>query len=362
MRKLLRPHSPFDIQPDSLIFSDLHLHERKEFEQVDKKTGLNSRLVEGLNILQQIIDILRSHPEIKWVYSLGDLFELKDKVPSHLLIECNKMLSEIEKGEVLHTALLGNHDFNLPKYPIAKLFDLCLITLTQMITRIDGVKIGFIPYERKFEDFLTDLKGINSQNPDIVFFHQEIPGVTYETGREIPGRMDSYFFNPGTLYISGHIHKVQMCGNVQYVGSPYQIRFSDEGQNRFIWVLNSKTKKLAPIKLKYPEFKSLDVRSFPDQWDKATNLEGNYIRVVGDVPTSQWGPEIKNDIRFKLQGAGARGISFQVQIVKQRQSQIPENIIEDDDSIINLYVQNNSEGTDLNIDDLIRTGIEIFKS
>ena len=173
--------------------------------------------------------------------------------------------------------------------------------------------------------------------------------------------MDSYFFNPKTLYISGHVHKCQAIGQVQYVGSPYQIRFSDEGQNRFIWLLNSKTKKLAPIKLKYPEFKSLDVRSFPDQWDKATNLEGNYIRVVGDVPTSQWGPEIKNDIRFKLQGAGARGISFQVNIIRHHQSQIPPEMVEDDDSIINLYVQNNIEGSGLNQVDLIRVGIELFK-
>lgn len=359
MRKLLRPHSPFDISPDSLILSDLHLHERKEFEHVDEITGLNSRLVEGLNILRQIIDILKSHPEIKWVYSLGDLFELKDKIPSHLLIECQCLLSEIERRNISHTALLGNHDFGLPQYPIAKLFPMCLITESQMITRIDGVRTGFIPYQRDFDSFLAELKKINSQNPHIVFFHQEIPGVEYETGRKVPGIMDSHLFIPGTLYISGHVHKCSSVGQVQYVGSPYQIRFSDENQSRFIWLLNSKTRKLAPIKLHYPEFKSLNILSF-SEWEEE-GVAGNYIRVVGDVPASQWDPKIKKEIKEKLEKEGAKGVSFQVNVIRQHQSQIPPEMVEDDDSIINLYVKNNIGESELNLDELVRVGLEIFK-
>ena len=37
-----------------LFFSDLHLHDRKEFSTT--KDGFNSRLLEGLNILDQIIE------------------------------------------------------------------------------------------------------------------------------------------------------------------------------------------------------------------------------------------------------------------------------------------------------------------
>jgi hypothetical protein len=358
MRKLLRPHSPWDISPDSLIFSDLHLHERKEFEKVDEITGLNSRLVEGLDILKQIIDILKAHPEIKWVYSLGDFFELKDKVPAHILLEFQRMLEQIERGDVFHTALLGNHDFNLPKYPTIKIFDLHLVTHSTCFDRVDGIKVGFIPFQRSFEDFLIKLKEINNQKPNIVFFHQEIPGVTYETGRSIPGIFPKDLLNPNTSYISGHIHKSQTVGQIQYVGSPYQIRFSDEGQTRYIWVLNSKTRKIASIKLHYPEFISLDVQSFLE-WEEE-RMAGNYIRVVGDVPTSQWDPNIKKDIRSKLEAAGVRGVSFQVNVIRQHQSQIPPEMVEDDDSIINLYVQNNGSESGLSWEELLRVGRELF--
>lgn len=361
MRKLIPTpiSSPFDILPDTLLYSDLHLHERKEFDKVDPITGLNSHLMEGLNILDQIIDILNNHPEIKFVYNLGDIFESKDKIPNHLLIEFQNRIEKINEIGVSHTILLGNHDFQLPKYPTIKLFDIHLIALTQTFERKDGVKVGFIPFQRNFDDFLTELKGINSQNPDIVFFHQEIPGATYETGRTIPGIFPASFCNKGTIYISGHIHKMQKLGGIQYIGAPYQIRFSDENSVRNIWLLNSKTRKLAPIKLHYPEFKSLDIQSFLE-WEEE-GMAGNYIRVVGDVSTSQWDPKIKKEIKEKLEKEVAKGVSFQVNVIRQHQSQIPPEMVEDDDSIINLYVQNNVEGSGLNIEELNRIGLELFK-
>jgi len=361
-RKLLKPTNPFDIQPDSLIFSDLHLHERKEFDHIDDLTGLNSRLVEGLDILKQIIDILNSHPGIRYVYFLGDPFELKDKVPNHILIEFQNCMSKIEQTGVKLTAVLGNHDFNLPKYPTIRLFGLHLVIDTQTYTRDDGVKLGFIPFQRDIGDFITNLKKVNDQNPDIVFLHQEIPGVEYETGRKVEGVFPQSLFLPGTIYLSGHIHKFQTVGRVQYVGSPYQTKFSDEGQTRYVWLLNGKSKKFAPIKLRYPEFRSINVETYGGQI-LPEDVAGNYIRVVGEVPASQWDTQTRREIKEELEKAGAKGISFRVEIIKQRQTQIPADKIEDDESIIRIYVdQNDIEGTGLDKNEILRIGLDLFKT
>jgi len=365
VRKLLRPTNPFDIQPDTLIVSDPHLHERKEFEHIDPETGLNTRLVEGLNIFKQIATILKEHPEITYLYFLGDLFELKDKVPNHILIEFQKVLSEIDTGGINISFLLGNHDFNLPEYPTAKLFDIHLITKPQCLIRPDGVKTAFLPYQRDFETFIKEWKELDKEKPDIFFFHQELPGVEYETGRKIGGIFPQSFFHSDTLYISGHIHKHQIVGKALYVGSPYQTKFSDEGQNRYIWVLNSKTKKYSPIKLNYPEFKSLDIQTYRGAILSETlleNISGTYIRVVGEIPASQWDVQTRREIKTKLEKAGAKGISFQVQVSKQRQVQIPADKVDDDESIIKLYVdQNDAEGAGLDKSELVRIGLGLFK-
>ncbi len=83
MKKLLTSptSSPWEINPDTILYSDLHLHEREEFKSIDSISGLSSRLAEGLDILDQIEIILRSHPEITYLKNLGDVFELKDRVP-----------------------------------------------------------------------------------------------------------------------------------------------------------------------------------------------------------------------------------------------------------------------------------------
>ena len=361
MRKLLRPFNPFDIQPDTLISSDLHLHERKEFAKVDETTGLNSRLVEGLDILQQIADILDAHPEIEWVYSLGDFFELKDKIPNHMLIEFQKMLSKIKSKNRIHTAILGNHDFNLPEYPTVSLFDITLATVPRCILRRDKVTVGFIPYRREFDKFLISLKSVNEQNPDIVFFHQETPGVSYETGRDVPGTFPKDLLLPNTLYISGHIHKSQVIGQIHYVGSPYQIRFSDEGQTRYTWLLNSKTKKMAPIELKYPKFISINFSGTEDIEIDKSEVMGNYIRITGEADASTWCSKNKQGIREQLEKVGAKGVSFQVQIIRQHQTNITTEMLGNDDQIITEYVQDNNGESQISSEELVRIGLDLLK-
>jgi hypothetical protein len=83
--------------------------------------------------------------------------------------------------------------------------------------------------------------------------------------------------------------------------------------------------------------------------------------VVGEVPASQWDVQTRKEIKADLEKAGAKGISFQVQVVRQHQSQIPKDMVEDDDSIIEMYVKDNIEGWGLNHDELTRIGLELFK-
>jgi DNA repair exonuclease SbcCD nuclease subunit len=264
--------------------------------------------------------------------------------------------------------LLGNHDFDILQYPTAKLFDLHLVTQPQCFTRDDGVKIAFLPYQRDFETFIKEWKKLNEENPDILFFHQEIPGVEYETGRKIGGLFPQTLFLPRSLYISGHIHKHQTVGKTLYVGSPYQTKFSDEGQTRYIWLLNGKTKEYAPIKLNYPEFKSIDIQTGykPEGIISIEGLQekvaGNYIRVVGEVPASQWDIQTRKEIKADLEKAGAKGISFQVQVIKQRQTQIPADKIDDDESIIRLFVDNNFGDSKLDNGEILKVGLDLFKT
>jgi predicted phosphodiesterase len=124
-----------------LFFADMHLHERKEFNRMEGELG--SRLLEGIHILEQIADVVDKHG-IKSVICLGDIFELKDRVPNHIQIAFGEALHAIKAHVYI---LLGNHDFKIKKYSTLKVMELGdMITLIDRprMLYIEGQKIGFM--------------------------------------------------------------------------------------------------------------------------------------------------------------------------------------------------------------------------
>lgn len=357
MRKLITlPSSPWGIKPDTLIFTDLHLHERKEFNKPDPITGLNSRLMEGLSILDQIIDIIHSHPEIGKIKFLGDFFELKDRVPNHILIEFQRRIEELSRT-IVFTAIRGNHDYSLPKYPTLSLFThhIQFITDPQIIDE-DGVRIAYLPFQREEKDFYDNWGILHKESPNLFLFHQELPGAEYESGRKIPGEVPPSIFDPNIIYISGHLHKYQNIGKVTYLGSPYQIKFSDEGCSKYIMLFNSISKQRTLMELHYSKFVSLDIEGFEASID---NVHDNYVRIVGEAEDI-WTSEYRKELKDRLEHIGAKGISFQVKIKKPHQTSIPEDKIENDDEIISLYAEENKQTLDK--ERLIKIGLETFHS
>jgi len=355
MKKLisLPQKSPFDIKPDTLIFSDLHLHEREEFSFVTE-SGLNSRLEEGLSILDQINEI-KNRPEIIQTIFLGDVFELKDRIPNHILIEYGKRLDRLLTKP--HFFLMGNHDYNIQNYTIPEIFNIDrfgFIKETQLFPNRNYGDWGFIPFQRKQEDFIEALNKLNNLNPSVIFFHQELPGGEYESGRKIPGVIPNNLFKPDIVYISGHLHKYQTVGKVVYIGGPYQKNFSDEGCKKFVWLFNSQTRMLASLELSYPKFISIDIGQGISEFP----INGNYIRITGEVGASSWSQKEKEILKEAIISAGAKGVSLQVKVKKHHQVKIEEAKIDHDDLIIQDYAKENKGNLDL--DHFTKVGLEIF--
>ncbi len=361
MSPMPKKEDPFDIQPDTLLFSDLHLHDRKEFSRVDPITGLNTRLAEGLSILDQIIEVCKM-PSIKHAFFLGDVFERKDSISNHILIEFGKRLEQFTEIGVVLFCLRGNHDFSLPNYPILSLFE--NEPYFHFVDKLSEIldKIVFIPFHREWEDFEKDWKDIDKLKPDVVCFHQEIPGGVYESSKPIPG-IWTLKTDPDILYLSGHLHRPQKVHGIQFLGGPYPIKFSEENQDRFIWLYNSKTKQLRPLKLKYSEFISVGYYDFgfPKKdiwWDTVAN--GNYVRVLGEVKKENFDPDSKKKIREALEKAGAKAVTFNIKIKQKNQPEILEESILEDTELIQKYAKENRGETDLK--SLEEVGMGVWES
>jgi len=374
--KIKKPSDPFSIDPDCLFFSDLHLHERKEFSRVDPETGLNSRLMEGLNILDQIIEILRKE-KISFVYNLGDPIELKDRVPNHILVELQNRFVQIAESGVEFFNLKGNHDYNLPNYPTLSIFRMKDM-LFNFIDKPGGYGsysvdsngknvnpniVYFIPFQRDFEDFKREWTNAHKTDPkpSVICFHQEIPGGVYESGKPITG-VWNFKTDPEILYLSGHLHKPQKVHGIQFLGAPYEIKFSDQEQNRFVWLYNSKTKELRPLQLNYPRFITLDYNELNMVSGSALEsiVDGNYIRIAGEVERESFGQKEKKYLKEKFEKAGAKAVVFKVTIKRKEQVKGVEKGLTDDQSVIREYAEKNV-GV-FNLKRLEKIGLETYES
>lgn len=343
-----------------LFFSDLHLHDRKEFSRIDPSTGLNVRLIEGLSVLDQIIDLCKHHKNVRGIFHLGDIFERKDNISNHVLIEFKKRLERFQSLGLPFYCLQGNHDFSLPDYPTLFIFDNIRFVKSPTITQSDD-RIYLIPYQASWKQFETEWKRAHETDASIICFHQDIPGATYETGRSIVGEW-TLKTDPKRLYLAGHIHRPQKIHGIQFLGSPYQVKFSDEGHRRYVWLVGDG--RLTPVELNYSEFVSLRYELLsnekPDQIEQ--RVKNNYVRVVGEVAREDWTATARTQLRETLEQLGAKVVVFQLRIKRPTPIDAPgRTMVKDDMEIIRDYATRNLvDGLELT--KLIERGQSVYRS
>lgn len=349
--------NPWSIDPDTLLFSDLHLYDRPEFKRVDPTTGLNVRLQEGLNVLDQITTIVAENAKrLSTVVCLGDAFEQKDRIPTHVLLNFRDALTRILKVTIHYAHLMGNHDYNLLQYPTLEVFN--NYENFWFIKEPEAhwhPYLACIPYQRDPNEFKRIWEEFyNDPKIRIVLMHQLTPGVKYETGKAVPGSFGLKTRND-VLYLSGDAHMPQNVNGIQYLGSPYQIRFSDEGQLRYVWLMNSETLELRPLELQCSKFLSVDVHSSIEP----EKVENNYIRITGEVEPGEFDTKARNGMREMLEQNGAKAVVFNLKIRRQSQTKVPDNIVDNDEAVIRKYaVENLTEG--LQLTKLIETGVKVY--
>ena len=375
--KLIKPKpKPFD--PDFLFFSDLHLHERAEFSQVTP-SGLNSRFAEGLDVLRQILfDVPEKYRNIENIVFLGDLFHLKDRIPTHMLVEFRRIMDDLRSNKEAQpdknpsrrvVFLRGTHDYNLPEYSIMELFDGVGFQFIDEPCgfHIEGenrvpVECCFIPYIRDSKEFKAAweqateyLKSLqNFDGPRMVLFHQDVAGALYESGMESREGASGIRTWPGIIYLGGHIHEAQKLGRIQYLGDPYPTKFG-ESNAKFVWLFDSETRELRPIQVNYPMFQDV-----PCVEELTEDVKGNYVRIVGEITETE---NLEYDRREVLEEAnrlGAKFLTFSgLKVLRQRwESLVEEGEEGDDEKIIEGYFR--KAETELDKDRLIKTSLEIF--
>lgn len=234
---------------------------------------------------------LKKH-DIDTVIHAGDLMDRRKYVNFNTLNTVRKKVLEPmrDMGITMH-CILGNHDtyykntndVNSIKELFDEKYDNFLLYEKPQNVNFDGMDIALVPWINGENKEDTDLF-LSMTQAQWVVGHFELDGYEVLRGHKFEGGMDPQQLSRFEQVLSGHFHCRQERGNVMYLGNPYQITFSDSGENKGFWILDTETREMEFVKNPSVMFHSLSYDDEAKDYTKFINgthsvFKNKYVKI-----------------------------------------------------------------------------------
>ena len=159
------------------------------------------------------------------VVFLGDWFHVKSKIYVPSYIRSIEALQYMKNMGINFHFIIGNHDMpllNSTDFSIIHSFSQFGKVITDYEWIDDGdTRLHFLSYTQELPTF-----EIRDDGKNILFGHLDILNFSMD-GIVCREGFSTADFTAFDQVFSGHFHKHQSIGNICYVGSPYQTRYSE---------------------------------------------------------------------------------------------------------------------------------------
>lgn len=150
--------------------------------------------------------------------------------------------------------------------------------------KFDNTNVLFLPWINQ-GNYEESLKAIQESNARIVLGHLEIQGFQMYKGAFNDIGFSPSMFQRFELVLSGHFHHRSARDNIRYLGSTYEMNWSDYNDPRGFHVLDTDTLELEYIQNPYRMFHKIfydDVKDNNDDLLKMNleHLKDTYVKVV----------------------------------------------------------------------------------
>lgn len=236
---------------------------------------------------------------INTVFQLGDMFDKKKQINFYSLSRSREyFFNPAQRKGIEIVCNVGNHDaffkhslsINAPDL-LTQEYDNVFIIDSPTERIVDGVKFLILPWIcRDNEKETMDL--IESTKAQIALGHLELAGFSMYRGTISEHGMNHKIFDKFDMVLSGHYHTKSSYDNIHYVGTPYEITWSDWDDPRGFHVLDTDTRELTFVRNSYEMFKKIpyddegktleEVLDFP--FDAYTD---KFVKVIALKKTSQ---------------------------------------------------------------------------
>lgn len=185
------------------------------------------------------------------VIHMGDFMDRRKFVNFHTLSATRKFFVDKLAANGIHMDLIiGNHDayyrntitLNSPnelfgEHPNITVYD------KPSVVDLGGIEVGYVPWIAK-NNQQECLDFIKSRPTDILFGHFEVTGCEAVAGVPHQEGMSPSILSAFDAVYSGHFHFKHSRENIHYLGTQYQMTFSDLGQVKGFHIFDTETRKM----------------------------------------------------------------------------------------------------------------------
>ena len=285
-----------------LLFSDIHIAAHK---------NSSKRLQHCLDALKWVFETAINH-NIKSIIFLGDLFQDREKIQVLPYQKTYEILAQYCGGDdpqIKSFFLVGNHDMWFSDFtgissviPFGALKGIDIISQCSTLN-IEGINIDFLPYTLNAP---KSLEHFNKTTSPVLCGHIAIDGAqlntVYKTYADVSVEYDgemvkvnSEVFQPWKKVYLGHYHGAQIINNIEYVGSPLQINFSETNQEKHLIILDTETMEqeyvINDFSPQHLIIQETDIEKY--------NLDNAFIKIITTSVDSANVVDIKNKLTEK---------------------------------------------------------------
>ena len=229
--------------------------------------------------------------EIKHIIQLGDVFDRRKYINFASLKESQHyFFNKLRKYNT--TFLAGNHDVFYKNTNELNSLDLLIggstirtivTTQPQEIT-IGGVDILVVPWITQ-DNYEATMQAVEQTRAQIMVGHLELAGFEMYRGQVIDSGMDAKLFDKFDIVMSGHYHHRSTARNITYVGTPYQMTWSDYDDRKGFHVFDTDTRELEFIPNPFDMFYKIhydDINQtidYPASFD-LSQMAGAFVKLI----------------------------------------------------------------------------------
>ena len=296
---------------------------------------------------------------ITTVFHLGDIVERRKYINFSTAARLEQdFVRPLANRDISVYYVVGNHDtyykntneinamtqlYGGREYP-----NMEIITHPTEVT-LDGCKIALMPWMCQ-DNMEAALSLISTTSAQILMGHLELAGFEMYKGSVIDHGMNSNVFSKFDLVCSGHYHHKSTKGNVNYLGCPYEITWSDYGDQKGFHIFDTETRTLEFIPNPYTMFNKIHYDDSTNQIESVTieDLEkyrNTYIKVIVHTKNNPYWFDMFIDKLEKVDPLGIQVVEDNLYLNLEDDSDIV-NEAEDTLSILKKFIDN----TELNVE------------